>query len=69
MSFNYAKLEGKIIEKFQSKRNFSQKLGISEVSLSNKLNNKRAFTQKEMTKAIELLGLSNVEDYFFCVEC
>ena len=69
MMFNYSKLEGRIIEKFQTRKNFSQQLGISLVSLSNKLNNKRSFTQNEIAKATELLDLTNVEEYFFCVEC
>ncbi|WP_459831247.1 DUF739 family protein [Howardella ureilytica] len=39
MSYDYSKLKGRIIEKYNSNKNFSKKMNISERSLSLKLNN------------------------------
>lgn len=70
MMFNYAKLRGRIKEIFDTENVFAKKLGISQTSLSQKLNNKVEFTQKEIEKAIELLHIPKEEIpmYFFTVE-
>lgn len=67
MSFNYSKLRGKIIEKFGSQRKFSRELGVSERTLSLKLNNRIYFSQDEITKIAELLkiDLNEIQEYFF----
>lgn len=67
MKYNYSKLSGKINEKFTTRNNFANALGISENSLSLKLNNKRLFKQSEISKSISLLGISTdeVHSYFF----
>lgn len=40
-NYDYRKLRGRIKEKFGTQSEFSKKLGLSEVSVSNKLNNMR----------------------------
>lgn len=52
MAFNYSKLVGRIIEKYGSQYNFAVSLGISERSLSLKLNNKVPWKQTEIEKSL-----------------
>jgi len=68
--FNYDKLRGKIKEVFKKQELFAAALGISETSLSGKLNNLVQFTQKEIRKSVVLLNLEAVEIplYFFAPE-
>lgn len=67
MSFNYSKLLGKITEKYGTQYNFASGMGISERSLSLKLNNKVRWKDTDIKKACELLGISDDEvgEYFF----
>ena len=67
MSYDYSKLSGLIIEKYGSRSTFSKALGISERSLSLKLNNKVGFRQIEIEKSCKLLGINKNEiaKYFF----
>ena len=67
MIYNYAKLKGKIKEKYDRQDLFADELGISSVSLSAKLNNKVQFTQQEIDRSCDLLGIaaSDVHPYFF----
>lgn len=64
---DYRKLRGKIIEIFGTQGRFALELGVSENTLSDKLNCKRDFTSKQMIKACELLDISLTEmsEYFF----
>ena len=68
--FDYSKLKGRIKEKFNTQENFAKSLGIGYVSLSQRLNNKLEFSQKEISNAIILLDLSEEEipKYFFCID-
>lgn len=67
MAFDYSKLKGRIVEKYQTQQAFAKVIGLSERSLSLKLNNKKAWKQPEICRAINLLGLSNddINEYFF----
>lgn len=67
MSFNYSKLRGRIIEKFDTQRCFAKELGVSERTLSLKLNNKIFFAQDEITRIAELLNIDSdkIQVYFF----
>ena len=66
MAYNYDKLKGKIVEKCGSQKNFAKIMGLSERSITLKLNNRIHFTQDEISKAAEILGLANEEiQYFF----
>lgn len=68
MNFDYSRLRGKIKEVFGTEENFAKALGIGRVSLSQRLNNILEFSQREMLKSCELLGLGydEISDYFFC---
>lgn len=67
MTKDFSKLSGKIVEKYGTQYNFSIALGLSERSLSLKLNNKVCWRDEEMERAIELLDLdlNDIPAYFF----
>lgn len=67
MQYDFSKLRGKIVEVFGKQEAFARALGISERSLSLKLNNERYFKPPEISKAIALLGLDAIDipKYFF----
>jgi hypothetical protein len=67
MPFDYKKLRGRIIEKYGSQTNFSVKFGVSENTMSLKLNNKVRFTSDDIVKASDLLEIPPdlVGTYFF----
>lgn len=67
MVFNYSKLNGRIVERFGSQARFAEAMGISEHSISQKVNNKTTWKNTEIHKACELLGIPNndVGQYFF----
>lgn len=66
-NFEYAKLRGKIVEKYGSQYKFAKALKISENSLSKKLTGKTQFRQDDIQKWCYLLGISIDEAglYFF----
>ena len=59
VEFDYSKLRGKIRE-YGRQDEFAEALEISTTTLSERLNNKSEFTQKEINKACEILKISNV---------
>ncbi len=67
MSYDYSKLSGKITEVCGTQAVFAEKIGLSERSVSLKLNNKRPWKQPEMHKTAEVLGFthSEIQEYFF----
>lgn len=67
MAYNYNKLLGKIVEVFGTQANFAKAMNMSEHSMSLKLNNKVKFSQPDIDKACELLGIlhSEIGVYFF----
>ena len=67
MDFNYEKLKGKIVEKFGTQGNFAKALGVSERTLSLKLNNRIFFSQDEISRMTKLLNIElwEIQDYFF----
>ena len=67
MPFDYRKLKGAIIEKYESQSAFAKEIGISERTLSLKINGKIAWKQNEILRAIKALGLKNsdIQEYFF----
>lgn len=69
MPYNYAKLLGRIVEKVGTQSNFAEKMGLSERTISLKLNGKIGWKQIEISKACEVLGIEDVEipAYFFTV--
>lgn len=69
MAYDYKKLNGKIIEVCGTQASFAEKMGLSERTISLKLNNKVSWKQSEIQKAIEILGLSDedIQAYFFII--
>lgn len=67
MAFDYSKLKGRIIEKFSSQYRFAEKIGMSERTLSLKLNGSVSWKQTEICKAVSVLELTkdDINDYFF----
>lgn len=67
MSYDYSKLKGRIIEIFGSQGAFSAAMGWSERTCSLKLSNQVFWKQPEITKAAELLKISDkaIQLYFF----
>lgn len=70
MAYDYSKLMGRIIEKFGTRGRFSAAMGMSERSMSLKLNGKVPFKQPEISKACTLLEIedSDIYPYFFTLE-
>ncbi len=54
MEYDYRKLRGKIIEVFGSQTKFAKALGVSDRTVSLKLNNERGWTQEEINKSMTL---------------
>lgn len=69
VEYDFRKLRGRIVEVFGKQEAFAKALDISTRSLSLKLNNERYFKPCEISKAVELLGLSlsDIPEYFFAV--
>lgn len=64
---SYAKLRGKIREKFATQEDFAEAMGIDRSTLSLKLNSKSEWSRIEIEKACILLGIQieEVYAYFF----
>ena len=63
----FAKLDGKITEKFGTREAFACALGISKNSVCNKMQGKYNWKTQEIKKACELLDIprTDIEKYFF----
>lgn len=67
MSIDFSKLNGRIVEKFGTQYNFAIALGVSERTLSLKLNDKVDWKASEIMRAVKLLELkeADIPLYFF----
>jgi len=67
MGFDYSKLLGKIKEKGLTQETLAKSIGITPGSMSEKLNNKANFKQKEIFMICQVLDISvGAEgEYFF----
>lgn len=67
MSYDYSKLLGRIVEKQGTQAKFATEMGISERSLSLKLNDKVPWKDTEISKACKILDIADSEMhlYFF----
>lgn len=67
MGYDYSKLLGLIVEKYGTQLKFSEAIGLSERSVSLKLNGRVGWKQAEIAKACALLGIpgKSVATYFF----
>lgn len=63
--YDYSHLKGKIIERFKSAKNFAAAVGMTNAAVSRKLNNQRYFTQNEIRRFSELLGIAETEIGFY----
>lgn len=70
MRFNYAKLKGRIKEKYGTQEGFANAIGINPTTISFKINGKAKWRQDEIVKAAKLLEISKKEivEYFFNYE-
>lgn len=69
MPYNYSKLLGLIVEKFGTQANFSDAIGLSERSVSLKLNGKVGWKQSEIAKICKVLKIEtqDIPLYFFTI--
>ena len=70
IQFDYSELKGRIKAKCDSQKVFAEKLGITESTLTSKLNGYTYFTPAEIVKSAEILDIERVRlsDYFFTVK-
>lgn len=70
MPYNYSKLSGRITEKYGTQFRFAEAVGLSERSVSLKLNGRAGWKQCEIVRVCELLGISSNEiaAYFFTLK-
>lgn len=67
MDFKYAKLRGRIKEKYGTECKFSEALGITQMSLSRKFSGKTQFSSNDIKRMSDLLDipLEEAGQYFF----
>lgn len=70
MAYEYSKLNGRIVEICGTRAEFAKRMGLSERTVSLKLNNKVPWKQPEIMKAIQVLGLdeADIQEYFFTLK-
>lgn len=70
MPYNYSKLNGLIAEKCKTRAAFAEKMSVSEHTISVKMSGKSGWTQSEIQKACEVLGIKpkDIPLYFFTLE-
>lgn len=69
MPYNYSKLLGRIVEEVGTQYKFAEAIGLSERTVSLKLNGKVGWKQDEIKRACEVLNIdiSEVCNYFFVI--
>jgi len=67
MAKTYNKIRGKIVEVFGSQREFAKAIGLSEQSVTAKLNGRTDLSQDDILKWADALNLeaSDIGNYFF----
>lgn len=67
MPYDYSKLKGRIVEMCGTRREFARRMGISEVSISNKLRGVNPWRQDDIYDAMRILNIppENIFEYFF----
>ena len=70
VAIDYAKLRGRIVEKFGTLSEFANAMGFSDGTLSAKLSCKSYFNSEEVVTACELLDINyeKICQYFFNVK-
>lgn len=69
MSYDYTRLREKILSIYGTSGAFAGAIGLSEHSMSKKLNGKTPWKQNEILRACALLNIKETEifDYFFTI--
>lgn len=62
---SYPKVRAKIIEKYGSQKEFAAAIGKTEQTITAKLNGNSEFTQSDITMWATLLGIEDIDGYFF----
>lgn len=67
MAIDFSRLSGRIVEKFGTQLEFARAMGLSEKTISFKLNNVVPWKVPEIIKAAQLLDIKDDEvyEYFF----
>nr|DAO49197.1 MAG TPA: Protein of unknown function (DUF739) [Caudoviricetes sp.] len=67
LEYDYSKLNGRIVEKCGTQKNFASKMGLTERSVSLKLNNKRPFNQEDIDRSLRVLNIppEEISVYYF----
>lgn len=68
--FDYGKLKGRIVEKYDTQDKFSQETGINRSTISIKTSGKTEFTQSDILKFCDALDIpyDQIHSYFFTVK-
>ena len=70
--YNYGNLLDRIKDIYGTQKNFAKAMGISEHTISRKLNNEITWSQKDMLKASDVLqfenGYDSIPKYFFVLK-
>lgn len=67
VEFDFRKLRGKIVEKFDTQEAFAQQVGQTPTTISYKLNNKKPMTRSDIIEWSRVLSIEpdNIGKYFF----
>ena len=67
MAFDFRKLRGKIIEKYNTLTAFAQAFGVSKNTFSKKMNNQVRFSANDIIKIVNMLDIpeDEINEYFF----
>jgi hypothetical protein len=68
MKFNYSKLFVRVKEKYVTIKRFADAMDLTRVQMSYKLNNQSSWSQRDIVKAMGLLGIDNVHAYDYFLE-
>lgn len=70
IEYDMSKLKGRIIEKFDKRKNFATEMGWRESTLTAKLGGKTLWSQDDISVACKLLDIDRTEiyKYFFNVK-
>jgi len=65
--WDYSELKGRIKTKFGTQKAFAEELGVSEPTLCSRLRSNSPFSQDEIKKSADLLGITygDIPNYFF----
>lgn len=70
MKFDFSKLKGRIIEKYETQGNFAGAMGWSERTMSLKMTGEVPWSQQDIIRATELLDIpvEEIHAYFFTIK-